>query len=241
MNMQKLGELEEKIGYHYRDQKLLRQAMTHTSFVNEQKINKLGSYERIEFLGDAVLEMISSEYFYHTYPEMPEGNLTKLRASSVCEQALAITARQLGLGSYMLFGKGEEMTGGRDRDSIIADGVEAIIGSIYLDGGFEPAKAFILRFVLNDLETKQLFYDAKSILQEIVQNQKLGELTYELTGEEGPDHDKVFLTQALIDGRVVGTGAGRSKKLAEQKAAYEALLKLKEQKPGSVTEKTEQV
>ena len=241
MNMQKLGELEEKIGYHYRDQKLLRQAMTHTSFVNEQKINKLGSYERIEFLGDAVLEMISSEYFYHTYPEMPEGNLTKLRASSGCEQALAITARQLELGSYMLFGKGEEMTGGRDRDSIIADGVEAIIGSIYLDGGFEPAKAFILRFVLNDLETKQLFYDAKSILQEIVQNRKLGELAYELTGEEGPDHDKMFQTQALIDGRVVGTGVGRSKKLAEQKAAYEALLKLKEQEQRSVTEKTEQV
>ena len=239
MDMQKLCELEEKIGYHYRDQKLLRQAMTHTSFVNEQKINKLGSYERIEFLGDAVLEMISSEYFYHTYPQMPEGNLTKLRASSVCEQALAITARQLGLGSYMLFGKGEEMTGGRDRDSIIADGVEAIIGSIYLDGGFEPAKAFILRFVLNDLESKQLFYDAKSILQEMVQNQKLGELVYELIGEDGPDHDKHFRTQALIDGRVVGSGEGRSKKLAEQNAAYEALLKLKKRDRECVTEKTE--
>lgn len=239
MEIKKLCELEEKIGYHYRDQKLLRQAMTHTSFVNEQKINKLDSYERIEFLGDAVLEMISSEYFYHTYPQMPEGNLTKLRASSVCEQALAITARQLGLGSYMLFGKGEEMTGGRDRDSIIADGVEAIIGSIYLDGGFEPAKAFILRFVLNDLESKQLFYDAKSILQEMVQNQKLGELVYELIGEDGPDHDKHFRTHALIDGRVVGSGEGRSKKLAEQNAAYEALLKLKKRDRECVTEKTE--
>lgn len=239
MELKKLCELEEKIGYHYRNQKLLRQAMTHTSFVNEQKINKLDSYERIEFLGDAVLEMISSEYFYHTYPQMPEGNLTKLRASSVCEQALAITARQLGLGSYMLFGKGEEMTGGRDRDSIIADGVEAIIGSIYLDGGFEPAKAFILRFVLNDLESKQLFYDAKSILQEMVQNQKLGELVYELIGEDGPDHDKHFRTQALIDGRVVGLGEGRSKKLAEQNAAYEALLKLKKRDRECVTEKTE--
>lgn len=227
MNIQKLSELEERIGYRYQNRTLLRQAMTHTSFVNEQKINKLGSYERIEFLGDAVLEMISSEFFYHTFPEMPEGNLTKLRASSVCEQALAVTARQLELGSYLLLGRGEEMTGGRKRDSIIADAVEAIIGSIYLDGGIEPAKAFVLRFVLNDLENKQLFYDAKSILQEMVQTQKLGELDYELTGEEGPDHDKVFCVRALLDGKPVGSGSGRSKKLAEQNAAYEALLMLK--------------
>lgn len=227
MNIQKLSELEERIGYRYQNRTLLRQAMTHTSFVNEQKINKLGSYERIEFLGDAVLEMISSEFFYHTFPEMPEGDLTKLRASSVCEQALAVTARQLELGSYLLLGRGEEMTGGRKRDSIIADAVEAIIGSIYLDGGIEPAKAFVLRFVLNDLENKQLFYDAKSILQEMVQTQKLGELDYELTGEEGPDHDKVFCVRALLDGKPVGGGSGRSKKLAEQNAAYEALLMLK--------------
>lgn len=227
MNIQKLSELEERIGYRYQNRTLLRQAMTHTSFVNEQKINKLDSYERIEFLGDAVLEMISSEFFYHTFPEMPEGDLTKLRASSVCEQALAVTARQLELGSYLLLGRGEEMTGGRRRDSIIADAVEAIIGSIYLDGGIEPAKAFILRFVLNDLENKQLFYDAKSILQEMVQTQKLGELDYELTGEEGPDHDKVFCVRALLDGKPVGSGSGRSKKLAEQNAAYEALLMLK--------------
>lgn len=227
MNIQKLSELEERIGYRYQNRTLLRQAMTHTSFVNEQKINKLDSYERIEFLGDAVLEMISSEFFYHTFPEMPEGDLTKLRASSVCEQALAVTARQLELGSYLLLGRGEEMTGGRRRDSIIADAVEAIIGSIYLDGGIEPAKAFVLRFVLNDLENKQLFYDAKSILQEMVQTQKLGELDYELTGEEGPDHDKVFCMRALLDGKPVGSGSGRSKKLAEQNAAYEALLMLK--------------
>lgn len=227
MDIQKLSELEERIEYRYQNRTLLRQAMTHTSFVNEQKINKLGSYERIEFLGDAVLEMISSEFFYHTFPEMPEGDLTKLRASSVCEQALAVTARQLELGSYLLLGRGEEMTGGRRRDSIIADAVEAIIGSIYLDGGIEPAKAFVLRFVLNDLENKQLFYDAKSILQEMVQTQKLGELDYELTGEEGPDHDKVFCVRALLDGKPVGSGSGRSKKLAEQNAAYEALLKLK--------------
>ena len=228
MNKRNLMELQQKIGYQYHDQSLLKQAMTHTSFANEQKINKLLSYERIEFLGDAVLEMISSEFFYFTYPDMPEGQLTKLRASSVCEQALAITARQLELGNYLLLGKGEEMTGGRDRDSIIADAVEAVIGSIYLDGGIEPAKEFILKFVLNDLEKKQLFYDAKSILQEMVQTNKLGEMQYELIGEEGPDHDKIFKVQLLLNKKVVGYGEGRSKKLAEQQAAYMALLQFEE-------------
>lgn len=228
MNKRNFMELQQKIGYQYHDQSLLKQAMTHTSFANEQKINKLLSYERIEFLGDAVLEMISSEFFYFTYPDMPEGQLTKLRASSVCEQALAITARQLELGNYLLLGKGEEMTGGRDRDSIIADAVEAVIGSIYLDGGIEPAKEFILKFVLNDLEKKQLFYDAKSILQEMVQTNKLGEMQYELIGEEGPDHDKIFKVQLLLNKKVVGYGEGRSKKLAEQQAAYMALLQFEE-------------
>lgn len=228
MNKRNFMELQQKIGYQYHDQSLLKQAMTHTSFANEQKINKLLSYERIEFLGDAVLEMISSEFFYFTYPDMPEGQLTKLRASSVCEQALAITARQLELGNYLLLGKGEEMTGGRDRDSIIADAVEAVIGSIYLDGGIEPAKEFILKFVLNDLEKKQLFYDAKSILQEMVQTNKLGVMQYELIGEEGPDHDKIFKVQLLLNKKVVGYGEGRSKKLAEQQAAYMALLQFEE-------------
>jgi ribonuclease-3 len=219
--------LEEKIGYEYKDKTLIRQAMTHTSFANEQKINKLQSYERVEFLGDAVLEMVSSEFFYFKYPQTPEGNLTKMRASAVCEQALAITARELGLGDYLLLGKGEEATGGRKRDSIIADAVEALIGSIYLDGGIEPAKKFILEFVLNDLETKQLFYDAKSIVQEIIQTKKLGEFHYELIGQEGPDHEKVFKTQAVLNGERVGYGEGHSKKLSEQNAAYEALLKLR--------------
>lgn len=223
-------QLEQKIGYRYKDQKLLKQALTHTSFTNEQKINKLASYERIEFLGDAVLEMVSSEFFYFENPQMPEGQLTKLRASSVCEQALAITARELELGRYLLLGKGEEMTGGRERESIIADVVEAIIGSIYLDGGIEPAKKFILTFVLNDLEKKKLFYDAKSILQEYIQTRKLGEIKYELVGEEGPDHDKIFRVQLLLDGKMIGKGEGQSKKLAQQQAAYMALLKFEESK-----------
>ncbi len=230
MNNFDFSLLEKKIGYTYKNPKLLKQAMTHTSFANEQKMNKLDSYERIEFLGDAVLEMVSSEYFYFHYPQTPEGNLTKMRASAVCEPSLAITARQLEIGKYLLLGKGEEATGGRDRDSIIADAVEAIIGSIYLDGGLEPAKQFILTYVLNDLENKHLFYDAKSILQEMIQTKKSGEFAYRLVGEEGPDHEKKFKTEAVLDGKVIGYGEGQSKKLSEQHAAYEALLCLRNEK-----------
>jgi ribonuclease-3 len=167
------NELENKIGYIYKNRKLLQQAMTHTSYINEQKMNKLDSYERIEFLGDAVLEMISSEYFYQYYPKTLEGELTKIRARAVCESSLAITAAKLDLGKYLLLGKGEERTGGRKKDSINADVVEAIIGSIYLDGGIKEAKRFIFKYVLNDLEKKQLFYDAKSIVMEIIQTNKI--------------------------------------------------------------------
>ena len=216
MNQYGFDGLEQKIGYTYTDKKLLRQAMTHTSFANEQKMNKLKSYERIEFLGDAILEMVSSEFFYFTYPDLPEGKLTQMRASSVCEQALAITARDLSLGSYMLLGKGEELTGGRDRDSIIADGLA-------------PAKNFILTHVLNDLEKKQLFYDAKSILQEKVQIGHLGTLSYKLTAEDGPDHAKHFAVEAWLDDTRIGSGEGHSKKLAEQHAAYQALLQMQAQ------------
>lgn len=225
--MVSLEELEKKIGYHFQDINLLRQALTHSSFSNEQKIHKWKNYERIEFLGDAVLELVSSDFFYHTYPEETEGNLTKMRAAAVCEQALAITARELMLGSYMVFGKGEEQNGGRERESIIADAVEAVIGAIYLDAGIDEATKFINRFVLNDLENKRLFYDAKSILQERLQEVKAGELTYELVREEGPEHEKVFVMEALLNGKVIGTGQGKSKKAAQQHAAYDALLKQK--------------
>lgn len=227
MNGYDFSELERKIGYKYKNKNLLRQAMTHTSFANEQKINKLESYERIEFLGDAILEMVSSEYFYFAYPDITEGNLTKKRASAVCEPSLAITARELELGKYLLLGKGEETTGGRERDSIIADAVEALIGSVYLDGGLEEAKKFILKFVLNDLENKQLFYDAKSILMETLQAKKMTDFEYRLVGEEGPDHEKVFKTEAVLEGKRIGYGEGQSKKVSEQKAAYEALIWLR--------------
>lgn len=152
-----LEELEKRIGYTFRDKKLLRQALTHSSFANEQKINKLEDYERLEFLGDAVLELVSSDFLFHENPQMPEGKLTKLRSSMVCEPALAYCARDLELGQYMLLGKGEEATGGRGRDSITSDVMEAVIGAMYLDGGFQAAHDFIHRFVLSDLENKILF------------------------------------------------------------------------------------
>lgn len=225
--MESMEELEQKIGYSFKNEALLRQALTHSSFSNEQKIKKWKNYERIEFLGDAVLELISSDYFYRTYPDETEGNLTKMRAAAVCEQALAITARALDLGKYLVLGKGEEQNGGRERDSIIADVVEALIGAVYLDSGIREARRFIYRFVLNDLENKRLFFDAKSVLQEYLQEEKAGELAYRPIGEEGPEHKKVFVMEAVVNGEVVGTGKGKSKKAAQQSAAYDALMKYK--------------
>ena len=228
--MVSLDGLEEKIGYRFQDKSLLRQALTHSSYSNEQKIRKWKHYERVEFLGDAVLELVSSDYFYHAYPEESEGNLTKMRAAAVCEQALAITARELNLGSYMAFGKGEEQQGGRERESIIADAVEALIGALYLDGGLSEAKKFIDRFVLNDLDHKMLFYDAKSALQEVLQEEKAGELTYRQVREDGPEHDKLFVMEALLNGEPIGLGEGKSKKTAQQQAAYDALLKRRDRR-----------
>ena len=228
MNAYTLSELEKRIGYTFREKALLRQAITHSSFTNERVINKEPHYERLEFLGDAVLELISSEFFFYKYPDMPEGRMTKLRASAVCEQALAIPAAELELGMFMRFSKGEENTGGRERESIIADAVEAIIGAIYVESGYDEAKRFIERFVLNDLENKHLFYDAKSILQEKVQTQKLPPIRYELISESGPDHRKVFEVEVYVGEKKLGHGIGKSKKLAQQQAAYEALCKMQE-------------
>lgn len=223
-----LDELEKKIGYEFTDKKLLKQALTHSSFANEQKINRLDDYERLEFLGDAVLELTSSEFLFFAHPELPEGKLTKLRSSMVCEPALAYCARDLELGKYMLLGRGEEATGGRNRDSITSDAMEAVIGALYLDGGFEVAKKFIHRFVLSDLENKILFYDSKTVLQEMIQAIPGAEFKYVLTGEVGPDHDKEFLVEAWMNGKCVGSGKGRTKKAAEQQAAYQTILLLRE-------------
>lgn len=227
LSEEKKAELEERIGYTFRNKKLLQQAVTHSSYANEQKINKTEDYERLEFLGDAVLELVSSEFIYQENPEMPEGKMTKKRSSMVCEPALAFCARDLSLEEYILLGRGEEATGGRKRDSIVSDVMEAVIGAIYLDSGIEQARAFIRRHILTDLENKQLFYDAKTILQEVVQQENKGTLHYELIREEGPEHDKTFVVEAMVGDKKVGSGTGRSKKAAEQQAAYEALLKRK--------------
>lgn len=224
-----LERLEEKIGYYYKNKELLKQALTHSSFANEQKINKSKDYERLEFLGDAVLELVSSEFLFKENPSLPEGKLTRLRASMVCEPALAFCAKELELNEYIRLGKGEEATGGRYRDSIISDVMEAVIGSLYLDGGFEVAHSFIHRFILSDLEDKILFYDAKTVLQEMVQETPQGSLSYKLLKEEGPDHDKSFYVEAYVNEKAVSRGVGRTKKAAEQQAAYEAILILRKQ------------
>ena len=163
------SELEKKSGYHFSNPLLLRQAMTHSSYANEHRAKGCHDNERLEFLGDAVLEVVSSEFLFRNYPSLPEGDLTKLRASIVCEPTLALCARELALGNYLLLGKGEEHTGGRKRDSIVSDAMEALIGAIYLDGGFASAKEFVHRFVMTDIEHKKLFYDSKTILQEQIQ------------------------------------------------------------------------
>ena len=223
-----MDQLEQKIGYRFRNKKLLRQALTHSSYANKKKLGKLGCNERLEFLGDAVLELISSDVLYARFPQIPEGELTKKRASLVCEPSLAYCARQFGLPEYLLLGRGEDMTGGRMRDSIVSDATEALLGAIYLDGGFERAREFVLKFILNDIERKQLFYDSKTILQELVQEDGKQPVEYVLTGESGPDHNKQFEVEVRINGIPAGNGAGHTKKAAEQAAAYQALRKIKQ-------------
>ena len=223
-----MEQLEQIIGYTFQNKKLLRQALTHSSYANEKKLGKLGCNERLEFLGDAVLELISSDFLYKKFPQIPEGELTKKRASLVCEPSLAYCAREFGLPEFLLLGKGENMTGGRNRDSIVSDATEALLGAIYLDGGFSNAKKFVLNFILNDIEHKQLFYDSKTILQELVQEKGLQPIEYVLTGEEGPDHNKIFRVAVHIGEEEYGVGEGRTKKAAEQEAAYISILKLHE-------------
>ena len=218
-----MERLEQIIGYTFRNKKLLKQALTHSSYANEKKLGKLGCNERLEFLGDAVLELVSSDVLYAKFPQIPEGELTKKRASLVCEPSLAYCARQFDLPKYLLLGRGEDMTGGRMRDSIVSDATEALLGAIYLYGGFEKAREFVLKFILNDMEHKQLFYDSKTILQELVQEKGRQTVEYVLTKETGPDHNKQFSVDVLINGTPAGSGTGHTKKAAEQAAAYQAI------------------
>ena len=224
--MATLIEFQNKIGYHFKNESLLRQALTHSSYAHEKHMKKFSDNERLEFLGDAVLEIVSSEFLYNNYPLKPEGELTKLRASIVCEPTLALCTKEIDLGDYLFLGKGEDLTGGRKRKSILSDALEAVIGAIYLDGGFANAKDFVLKYIMTDIEHKQLFYDSKTILQELIQGRH-EQLSYELLEESGPDHDKQFTVAVLVDGERVSVGEGHTKKAAEQEAAYAALLKLK--------------
>ena len=222
-----LHELEQKIGYKFKDFSLLQRAMMHSSYINEKHLPKYECNERLEFLGDAVLELVSSEFLFRENPQVSEGELTKIRASMVCEPSLAFCARDIQLGEYLLLGRGEEATGGRFRDSITSDACEALIGAIYLDGGFTNAKEFIHRHILSDLEDKKLFFDSKTILQEMIQAEGCEEISFRLVKEEGPDHDKAFYVDVYVGEECMGSGSGRTKKAAQQQAAYHAILKLK--------------
>jgi ribonuclease-3 len=220
--------LESKIKYHFADPSILTHALTHSSYANEMRLNKERSNERLEFLGDAVLELVTSEYVYKEYTNLSEGDLTKLRASIVCEQTLSACARDLKIGDFLFLGKGEDISGGRERDSILSDALEAVIGAIYLDGGFTNAKEFIRSFILANLKNKDLFFDSKTILQEIIQNNNNGQkLRYKLVSEEGPDHNKTFTVAVYVGNDEIGNGNGRTKKAAEQEAAYQAIQKIR--------------
>ncbi len=221
-----MKELEEKIGYAFADKNLLSLALTHSSYANEIKKKSHSNNERLEFLGDAVLDMIVSEYMFVHFPEMPEGELTKLRAAVVCESSLAVLARNFELGRYIQLGKGEETTGGRGRDSILADAFEAVIGAVCLDGGMEAVRAYVLRFMVAQIEhTKSNFknLDCKTHLQEVIQKISKIPLQYEIVDEQGPDHNKMFVSVVSHEGRALGKGTGKSKKEAEQNAANNAL------------------
>ena len=222
-----IKDLETAMGYHFRNVTLLRNALTHSSYANEQWHNSLMSNERLEFLGDSILGMVVAGYLYQNYPDCPEGELTRMRADMVCEQALADVADRLSLGTHLLLGHGEEQGGGRKRASILADAVESVIAACFLDGGMDAAKSFIDRFVL--CQTPQIGRhnaDYKTALQELVQQKKNQSITYVLSGESGPDHNKTFTVTLCINGEPVGEGSGSSKKRAEQEAARVALDKL---------------
>lgn len=227
MNNPDLKYLEKEINYEFKNKNNLKMAMTHSSYANEHRMNKLLNNERIEFLGDAVLELVTSEYLFLNFKTLPEGELTKLRASIVCEQSLAYCAKKINLGEFIMLGKGEESCGGRKKDSITSDTMEALIGAIFLDGGITNAKEFILKFILDDMEESQLFFDSKTILQEYLQSKHEKELTYELVGCDGPDHDRKYKVNAVLGDEIIGQGVGRSKKSAEQEAAYNAIKNLK--------------
>ena len=218
--------LETKLGYSFRDRSLLENALTHSSYANENK-SPMGSNERLEFLGDSVLGMVTADFLFRRHPNLPEGDLTRIRAALVCEDSLAEVAGRLDLGAYLRLGKGEAAGGGRERVSIRADAVEAILAAVYLDSGLEEARGLIHRLILDREEEKAVHRDYKTALQEPVQREAGQVLTYRLAGESGPDHAKEFAMEVDLNGKVIGRGSGHSKKEAEQMAAKAAIGKLK--------------
>ena len=226
-----IKDLEEAIGYRFQNITLLQNALTHSSYANERWHNSLLSNERLEFLGDSILGMVVAEHLYKQFPDRPEGELTKMRADMVCETSLAAIAEKIGLGQHLLLGHGEDRLGGRNRASILADAVESVIAASFLDGGMAAAEGFIRQFVLTNVPVKRMQNtDYKTALQELVQQKKNQTLTYVLTGESGPDHDKVFCVDVLLNDQRIGSGTGSSKKRAEQAAAQCALETLYSEK-----------
>lgn len=223
-NFEDESKLESEIGYTFKDKMILFRALSHSSFANESK-DSIGSNERLEFLGDAVLSIVVSDTIFKDYSHLPEGDLTKIRASLVCEQALFGFAKEIHLGNYIKLGKGERMTGGSERPSILSDAFEALIAAIYLDGGIEQASKFVLKFVSRELSERHggKFDDYKTKLQEIIQKNPEEQLEYRICNESGPDHDKRFTVEVLLNSNVIGKGTAHTKKQAEQLAAKEAL------------------
>ena len=223
--------LERKLNYRFRDRGLLSEALNHSSYANEHRNAHVSSNERLEFLGDSVLGFVTAEFLFLEHPDMPEGDLTRIRAALVCEQSLYEVAKKLELGKYLKLGRGEEAGGGRHRTSILADATEAVFAAVYLDGGITEASALIHR-VLLDVEREEAVEerrrDHKTALQELVQRRANQELSYRMAGEQGPDHNKTFVAEVLLNGELVGSGTGHSKKEAEQAAAAAALAKMKE-------------
>lgn len=223
--MQDISDFEDIIGYKFTNKELLKQALTHSSYANENNMSKFENNERLEFLGDAVLEIITSDYLLRNYDNMLEGELTKLRASIVCEPTLANFSKEISLGKYLFLGKGEDNSGGRLRPSILSDAVEALIGAIYLDGGLKSARIFVEKTLLKDVEKRKLFIDSKTHLQELIQKISDTPIEYVIVSEQGPDHNKLFEVEVRHNGKSIGKGSGRSKKSAEQEAAFDAIKK----------------
>ncbi len=222
-----LKKFQDSIGYQFKDDNLLFLALTHSSYANEHKLKKIHHNERIEFLGDAVLEIVSSDLLYRSFPDMSEGIMSKKRASLVCEPALAFCARRLNLGDYLFLGKGEDLGGGRERDSILSDALESVIGAIYLDSDIENAKSFIMTYVLDDITRSEMFHDSKTMLQEMLQKDHKEPITYEMIDMSGPEHARIFTMQVKLGDKVIGQGKGKTKQAAGQDAAYHAIMAIR--------------